>query len=56
MEVFELPFMSTSAEATSQAVWDYYTQYGNKEFPAIKALAVPCTTTATSTPSTSRSR
>jgi hypothetical protein len=33
MEVFELPFMSSSAEATSQAVWDYYTQYGYKEFP-----------------------
>jgi TRAP-type C4-dicarboxylate transport system substrate-binding protein len=40
MEVFELPFMSSSAEATSQAVWDYYTQYGNKEFPGIKALAL----------------
>ncbi len=40
MEVFELPFMSSSAEATSQAAWDYYTQYANKEFPGIKALAV----------------
>ena len=40
MEVFELPFMSQSAEATSQAAWDYYTQYGHKEFPGIKALAV----------------
>ncbi len=40
MEVFELPFMSMSAEATSQAAWDYYTQYGHKEFPGIKALAV----------------
>ena len=40
MEVFELPFMSRSAEATSQAAWDYYTQYGNKEFPGIKMLAV----------------
>jgi TRAP-type C4-dicarboxylate transport system substrate-binding protein len=40
MEVFELPFMSASAEATSQAAWDYYTQFGNKEFPGIKALAV----------------
>jgi TRAP-type C4-dicarboxylate transport system substrate-binding protein len=40
MEVFELPFMSSSAEATSQAVWDYYTQYGYKEFPGIKALAL----------------
>jgi len=40
MEVFELPFMSMSAEATSQAAWDYYTQYGYREFPGIKALAV----------------
>jgi TRAP-type C4-dicarboxylate transport system substrate-binding protein len=40
MEVFELPFMSRSAEATSQAAWDYYTQFGHKEFPGIKALAV----------------
>jgi TRAP-type transport system periplasmic protein len=40
MEVFELPFMSSSAEATSQAAWDYYTQYGYKEFPGVKALAV----------------
>ncbi len=40
MEVFELPFMSKSAEATSQAAWDYYTQYGHKEFPGIKALSI----------------
>jgi TRAP-type C4-dicarboxylate transport system substrate-binding protein len=40
MEAFELPFMSSSAEATSQAAWEYYTLYGNKEFPGIKALAV----------------
>ena len=40
MEVFELPFMSLSAEATSQAAWDYYTQFGYKEFPGIKALAI----------------
>jgi TRAP-type C4-dicarboxylate transport system substrate-binding protein len=40
MEVFELPFMSRSAEATSQAAWEYYTQYGYKEFPGIKMLAV----------------
>ncbi|MEP7181231.1 MAG: TRAP transporter substrate-binding protein [Betaproteobacteria bacterium] len=40
MEVFELPFMSSSATATSQAAWEYYTQYGSKEFPGIKALAV----------------
>ncbi len=40
IEVFELPFMSSNAEATSQAAWDYYTQYAYKEFPGIKALAV----------------
>jgi TRAP-type C4-dicarboxylate transport system substrate-binding protein len=40
MEVFELPFMSSSAEATSQAAWDYYAQFGVKEFPGIKAIAV----------------
>ena len=40
MEVFELPFMSQSASATSQAAWEYYTQYGYTEFPGIKALAV----------------
>ena len=40
MEVFELPFMSQSAEATSQAAWEYYSLYANKEFPGIKALAV----------------
>ena len=40
MEVFELPFMSQSAEATSQAAWDYYTHYGYRELPGIKALAV----------------
>ena len=40
MEVFELPFMSSSAEATSQAAWEYYSMVGNKEFPGIKAIAV----------------
>jgi TRAP-type transport system periplasmic protein len=40
MEAFELPFMSASAEATSQAAWDYYVTHGQKEFPGIKAIAV----------------
>jgi len=40
IEVFELPFMSSSAEATSQAAWDYYTQHAVKEFAGIKMLAV----------------
>jgi TRAP-type C4-dicarboxylate transport system substrate-binding protein len=40
MEVFELPFMSASAEATSQAAWDYFVKYGQKEFPGLKILVV----------------
>ena len=40
MEVFELPFMTNSAESASRAAWDYYEQFGQKEFPGIKALAV----------------
>jgi TRAP-type C4-dicarboxylate transport system substrate-binding protein len=40
MEVFELPFMSSSAEATSRAAWEYYEKHAQKEFPGIKMLAV----------------
>jgi TRAP-type C4-dicarboxylate transport system substrate-binding protein len=40
MEVFELPFMTNSAESASRAAWDYYQQVGQKELPGIKALAV----------------
>jgi TRAP-type transport system periplasmic protein len=40
MEVFELPFMSASAEATSQAAWDYYAKYAHREFPGVKALVI----------------
>ncbi len=40
MEVFELPFMSASAEATSQAAWDYYEKFAQKEFPGIRVLVV----------------
>lgn len=40
MEVFELPFMTNNAESASRAAWDYYTQYAQKEFAGIKALAV----------------
>jgi len=40
MEVFELPFMSASAEATSQAAWDYFDKYARKEFPGIQMLSV----------------
>ena len=40
MEVFELPFMSSSAEATSQAAWEYFDKYARKEFPGIHMLSV----------------
>jgi len=40
MEVFELPFMSASAEATSQAAWEYFDKYARKEFPGIQMLSV----------------
>jgi len=39
MEVFELPFMSKSAEATSRAAWDYYLRHGTEEFKDYKPLA-----------------
>jgi len=38
MEVFELPFMTTSAEAGAKAAWDFYTKYGQKEFASVKPL------------------
>jgi len=34
MEVFELPFITSSAEAGSKAAWDYYSKYGKSEFDA----------------------
>ncbi|MBU3739611.1 MAG: TRAP transporter substrate-binding protein [Rhodoferax sp.] len=39
MEVFELPFMTNTAEVASAAAWDYYTKYGTKEFPGTRVLA-----------------
>jgi TRAP-type C4-dicarboxylate transport system substrate-binding protein len=39
MEVFELPFMSKSAEATSRAAWDYYLKHGTNDFKDYKPLA-----------------
>ena len=39
MEVFELPFMSKSAEATSRAAWDYYLKHGTGDFKEYKPLA-----------------
>lgn len=38
MEVFELPFMTNSAEAASRAAWDFYGKYATKEFPGVKPL------------------
>ena len=40
IEVFELPFMMTNAEATSRAAWDYYDQYARDEFSETRILAV----------------
>ncbi len=40
MEVFELPFMTNSAEAGARAAWDYFQRYGVKEFAGMKILAV----------------
>lgn len=39
MEVFELPFMTNSAEAGASAAWDYLQKYALKEFPGTKVLA-----------------
>ena len=38
MEVFELPFMNTSAEVGSKAAWEFYTKHATKEFPGVKPL------------------
>lgn len=38
MEVFELPFMTYSAEAGARAAWDFYQKYGQKEFSGVKPL------------------
>jgi len=39
MEVFELPFMTNSAEAGAAASWDYLQKYATREFPGTKVLA-----------------
>jgi TRAP-type transport system periplasmic protein len=39
MEVFELPFMTNSAEAGASAAWDYLQKYAVKEFPGTRILA-----------------
>ncbi len=40
IEVFELPFMLTNAEAVSRAAWDYYEAYAKAEFADTKLLTV----------------
>ena len=40
MEVFELPFMMTNAEATSRAAWDYAQKFAQDDFKDVKMLAV----------------
>ncbi|MBW7861708.1 MAG: TRAP transporter substrate-binding protein [Rhodocyclaceae bacterium] len=39
VEVFELPFMMTSAEATSRAVWDFVQAHDQAEFKDVRPLA-----------------
>ena len=38
MEVFELPFITSTAEAGSKAAWDFYLKHGQKEFAGVKPL------------------
>lgn len=40
VEVFELPFTMTNAEATSAAAWEYYEKHAKEEFKDTKMLAV----------------
>ena len=40
MEAFELPFMTSTAEAASKASWDYFQKNAVKEFPGTKVLAI----------------
>jgi TRAP-type C4-dicarboxylate transport system substrate-binding protein len=39
-EAFELPFIPASAEATSQAAWEFYEKYLKKEFESVHVIAV----------------
>ena len=39
-EVFELPFLPASGEATSQAAWEFYEKYLKKEFESVHVIAV----------------
>jgi len=40
MEVFELPFMTSDAEAASRAAWQYYEKHGRNDLREVKPLAV----------------
>lgn len=40
---FELPFMSSSSEASSQAMWDFLQKHGQKEFGDMRLLATHLT-------------
>jgi TRAP-type transport system periplasmic protein len=40
VEVFELPFMMTDAEATSKAAWDYVQRHAPDEFAGVHLLSV----------------
>jgi TRAP-type C4-dicarboxylate transport system substrate-binding protein len=40
MEVFELPFMTNSAEAGARAAWDFHNKYAPKEFGGTKLIAM----------------
>lgn len=54
IEVFELPFMAGSAEATSRAAWEYAATYAKDEFKDTKLLALnvngPCNVYTTKQP------
>jgi len=40
LEVFELPFMMTNAEATSRAAWDFAQKFAQDDFKDVKMLAI----------------
>ncbi len=40
MEVFELPFLMSNAEATSAAAWEYYEKNAKDEFKDVKVIAL----------------
>jgi len=40
LEVFELPFMMTNAEATSRAAWDYAQKFVQDDYKDVKMLAI----------------